>query len=565
MSLYRTWRPRSFADLVGQDAVVRTLSAALTSGKLAHAYLFSGPRGSGKTSAAKILARCINCVHGPTPTPDNTCENCRAMLAGTALDVLEIDAASYRGIDGIREIRDAVKFAPASMRAKVYIIDEAHMLTKEGANAFLKTLEEPPEWAVFILATTEPEKLPVTILSRCQRYAFRRIPVPVIIERLREIASAENMEVDDAALAAIAYRSEGGLRDALTMLEQAAAFADGRRITAESLDAAFGTSARDVAQSLVGALAERDAAGALNAIEAGADAGIDMLVLMRLLVAALRNVLVARVDPALLERDLAPDDALHATQRAESVAQSLLIRALRVLTDAIALARSGGNARLELETAILRVVLVGDDPNIEALSARIATLEGRSGGAPLAARTPAPAPARASAPAARPRPEPARPERTRQDPRQAEPAAQPAPEKRPLESVQEAALQPPEPGGPLTLQRANAAWPSVRAKVESEHVPLKGPLSGARVAGVEGNVVYVQVRTDTDASIVRERIALLEAAASDVLGVPVVVKLRVVAPASVAAKPQVPAPPVEQSGDDPEALFSYLSERIPER
>src|SRR5580693_7910894 len=134
LSLYRRWRPRSFDDLVGQDAVVRTLSAALSSGKLAHAYLFSGPRGSGKTSAAKILARCINCVHGPTPAPDNNCENCRAMLAGTVLDVLEIDAASYRGIDGIREIRDAVKFAPASMRSKVYIIDEAHMLTKEGAN-----------------------------------------------------------------------------------------------------------------------------------------------------------------------------------------------------------------------------------------------------------------------------------------------------------------------------------------------------------------------------------------------------------------------------------------------
>ena len=435
----------------------------------------------------------------------------------------------------------------------MYVIDEAHMLTKEGANAFLKTLEEPPEWAVFILATTEPEKLPVTILSRCQRYAFRRIRGARHYRALaRDRVGRKHRQVDDAALAAIAYRAEGGLRDALTMLEQAAAFADGRRITAESLDAAFGTSARDVAQSLVGALAERDAAGALNAIEAGADAGIDMLVLMRLLVAALRNVLVARVDPALLERDLAPDDALHATERAESVPQSLLIRALRVLTDAIALARSGGNARLELETAILRVVLVGDDPNIEALSARIAALEGRPSGAPPAARTPAPAAARASAPPARPRPEPSRPEPARQEGRGAEPSVQPPPE-------------PPDPGGPLTLQRANAAWPSVRAKVESEHLPLRGPLSGARVAGVEGNVVFIQVRSELDASIVRPRAALLEAAASDVLGAPVVVKLRIVAPAAAAEKPQVPAPPAEQSGDDPEALFNYLSERIPER
>ena len=181
MSLYRTWRPKTFADLVGQDAVVRTLTTAIDTGRLAHAYLFSGPRGSGKTSAAKILARCIECVNGPTALPDNTCENCLAILAGTALDVLEIDAASNRGIDEIRALRDAVKFAPATMRNKVYIIDEAHMLTKEGANAFLKTLEEPPPYATFILATTAPEALPPTILSRCQRYAFRRISIATMI------------------------------------------------------------------------------------------------------------------------------------------------------------------------------------------------------------------------------------------------------------------------------------------------------------------------------------------------------------------------------------------------
>jgi DNA polymerase III subunit gamma/tau len=553
VSLYRTWRPRSFADLVGQDAVVRTLSAALASGKLAHAYLFSGPRGSGKTSAAKILARCIDCVNGPTPTPDNTCENCRAMLAGTAMDVLEIDAASYRGIDGIREIRDAVKFAPTSMRAKVYIIDEAHMLTKEGANAFLKTLEEPPEWAVFILATTEPEKLPVTILSRCQRYAFRRIPVPVTIERLRHIAQAEGIEVDEAALAAIAYRSEGGLRDALTMLEQAAAFADGQRITAESLDAAFGTSGRDVAQTLMDAVAQRDAAAALNAIEIAADDGIDMLVLMRLLVAALRNVLVARVDPALLNRDLAPEDAERATRRAESVAPPLLVRGLRILTDSIALARSGGNARLELESAILRIVLASEDASLDGLSARVAALEERPAGSPSASplrpapapEPPRPEPRRAEAP----RTQSHRPEPRHVEPREAQPSAEPTP--------------PPAPG-PLTLDRAAAAWQSVRTKVQSEYMPLSGPLSGAQVIEVNGNTVHLQVRTDHDASILRERMALIEAAARDVLSVPVVVRVRTAPPP--ANSPGAPPPTQAASqDDDSEALFNYLSERIPER
>ncbi|HEY5426132.1 MAG TPA: DNA polymerase III subunit gamma/tau, partial [Candidatus Tumulicola sp.] len=389
MSLYRTWRPRSFADLVGQDAVVRTLTAAIEGGKLAHAYLFSGPRGSGKTSAAKILARCIDCENGPTATPDNTCENCRAMLAGTALDVLEIDAASNRGIDEIRALRDAVKFAPAAMRMKVYIIDEAHMLTKEGANAFLKTLEEPPAHAVFILATTEPEKLPVTILSRCQRYAFRRIAIPVMIEKMREIAAAEGIAIDEAALAAIAYRADGGLRDALTMLEQAGAYAGSETVTAQTLDLAFGSTGRIFAQIVLDAAIERDAAGALAAIETASDAGTDMHVLIRSVIAAFRNVLVARVDPQLLARDLAPEDAQRAALRAKDVPQSTIVRALRALTDAASLARSGGNPRLELETALLRYILAGEDPSLDALSARLAALEERSGGAPAtAAATP---------------------------------------------------------------------------------------------------------------------------------------------------------------------------------
>jgi DNA polymerase-3 subunit gamma/tau len=562
VSLYRTWRPRSFADLVGQDAVVRTLSAALSSGKLAHAYLFSGPRGSGKTSAAKILARCINCVHGPTPEPDNTCENCRAMLAGTALDVLEIDAASYRGIDGIREIRDAVKFAPAAMRAKVYIIDEAHMLTKEGANAFLKTLEEPPEWAVFILATTEPEKLPVTILSRCQRYAFRRIPVPVTIDRLRFIAGEEGMSVEDAALAAIAYRSEGGLRDALTMLEQAAAFSGGERITAESLDTAFGTSGREVAQALVDAVAARDAAAALETIDSAADGGIDMLVLMRSLVAAFRNVLVARVDPDLLERDLAPEDASRAAQRADSFPQSLLVRALRVLTDSIALARSGGNPRLELETSILRIVLASEDPTLDALSARLSALEDPdprpiSGAAPPERQPRAAQPgSRVAEPAPRPK-QPQRSEPTREElPAAPQPAAQ---------ATVQTSAQKQRASGQLTLQQANAAWPSIKTKAQSERMPLSGPLSGARIVEVDGNILHLQVRTEHDASILRDWMQLIEAAARDVLGPSVTIRVRI-APAAVDASSSQPArssesgPPTTE--DDSGALFSYLDERI---
>jgi DNA polymerase-3 subunit gamma/tau len=543
VSLYRTWRPLAFADLVGQDAVVRTLSSAIDGGKLAHAYLFSGPRGSGKTSAAKIMARCIDCVHGPTSTPDNTCENCLAMIAGTAMDVLEIDAASNRGIDEIRALRDAVKFAPAAMRMKVYIIDEAHMLTKEGANAFLKTLEEPPAHVVFILATTEPEKLPVTILSRCQRYAFRRIAIPVMIERMKHIAAAEKIDIDDEALAAIAYRADGGLRDALTMLEQAAAFAGGQRVTAQTLDVAFGATGRNFADQLLDAIVTRDAAAALSTIEAASDAGTDMQVLIRSLIAAFRNLLVARVDPALLARDLAPEDAQRATERAKDVPQSTIVRALRVFSEALALARSGGTARLELETALLRFVLAADDPSLDALGARVAALEeGRGANAGVSAAPPSAAAAPKAAPKAARRIE-----------------AEPEPEPEPVRAAQTLA-----PGEEISVQKVRAAWQSIRGKVESERPPLRIPLAGTVVEAVDGNAVILKLRDAASADMLRDHTKMIEAAIADVLGRPLKVTLRVEGNAARSkGEPRpaaAPAPAAEP--EDADALFNYASERI---
>ncbi|HEY8296431.1 MAG TPA: DNA polymerase III subunit gamma/tau [Candidatus Baltobacteraceae bacterium] len=543
MSLYRTWRPKTFADLVGQDAVVRTLTSAIESGKLAHAYLFSGPRGSGKTSAAKILARCINCAAGPTATPDNSCEFCLAMLSGTALDVLEIDAASNRGIDEIRALRDAVKFAPSAMRMKVYIIDEAHMLTKEGANAFLKTLEEPPAHAVFLLATTEPEKLPVTILSRCQRYAFRRISIPVMIERMREIAAAEGIAIDDTALSAIAYRADGGLRDALTMLEQAASFADGA-IDSATIDLAFGATGRNSARALLERALARDAAGMLAAIDDASDAGTDMQVLIRSLIAEFRNLLVGRIDPALLARDLAPEDAQLAAERARGVAQVQLVRALRLLTEALATARTSGHPRLELESALLRFVLASEDPTLDALSARVATLEM---GSPLSALTVAPPP---SPPVAQPKPVP-KPER------------EPEPEIEP-ERVPESPAAAPARGGEITIQKVRAAWQSIRTKVESEKQSLKGALSRVVVDSIEGNAVILKPINSISADILKDSAKLIETAIADVVGAPLRVTLRVDAAVTRAKSAAPPPPTPPQSEDDPDQLFTYLNERIKE-
>jgi DNA polymerase III subunit gamma/tau len=443
------------------------------------------------------------------------------MLAGTALDVLEIDAASNRGIDEIRALREAVKFAPASMRMKIYIIDEAHMLTKEGANAFLKTLEEPPAHAVFILATTEPERLPVTILSRCQRYAFRRIVVPVMIEKMKAIAKAEKIAVDDDALAAIAYRADGGLRDALTMLEQLAAYSGGAPATAATLDLAFGSTGRQFAEALVDAAAAGDATVALRVVEEAADAGTDLPVLMRSLIAAFRNLLVARIDPELLARDLAPEDAARVARRAQGFPQPTILRALRTFGEAAGLVRSGGNARLELETALLRFIMTSEDPALDALSTRIAVLEQRLGAAP--------APPAAAASAA--------PPSVTAEPVAAEPSHAAEPPKR----------------GDVSLQKVRAAWQSIRGKVEGERQSLSAPLSRAAIDSVESNSIVLKLPNAWSAETLRDHAALIEKAIADVLGVPLKLRLKVDGSA-----PRAAAAPEEST----DALFDYANERI---
>ena len=455
------------------------------------------------------------------------------------MDVLEIDAASNRGIDEIRALRDAVKFAPSSMRNKVYIIDEAHMLTDQGANAFLKTLEEPPPYVVFILATTAPEKLPATILSRCQRYGFRRIAIPVMIARMAEVAKGEKIEIDDEALSAIAYRADGGLRDALTMLEQAAAFAEGA-ISAQIIDVAFGTTGRGSARALLDAIIARDAALMLRTIDEASDSGTDMQVLNRTLIAELRNLLVARIDPELLTRDLAPEDAQAALSRAAAVPQAELIAALRLLSEALATARTSGHPRLELESALLRFMLTDQDATMQTLNARVMALE--NGVPPAAPQTPAAAaPSRSRAPKAA-------------DPSavlaaQAVPAPQSPPEK---------TLDRP-PGGALSLQKIRASWNNVRARIESERMPLRAPLSRALVDAFEDNRLTIKLPSDFEADILRGEQPLIEHAIADVLGEPIKVIFRTDGGGSGRAS-RSGTPPA--AGDDPTDLLQYATERI---
>lgn len=290
ISLYRKWRSQTFDDIVGQPAIVQTLKNAIKNNRLAHAYLFTGPRGTGKTSAARILAKALNCEKGPTPSPCCQCDQCTKIRDGHSVNVIEIDAASNRGIDEIRELREKVRYSPVEGRYKVYIIDEVHMLTPEAFNALLKTLEEPPSHTVFVLATTELQKVPLTIASRCQRLDFGRINLPEIEKHLQKIAEAEGFTIEEKALNLIGRMAEGGMRDAISLLDQLVSFS-GNNITYDDVVTVFGTADEELLFGFGNALAAGDIATALNLIEKGLSEGKSILQLTRDLVGHFRNLL----------------------------------------------------------------------------------------------------------------------------------------------------------------------------------------------------------------------------------------------------------------------------------
>ena len=382
LTLYRKHRPAAFDELVGQPHVVQGLSAAVKSGRVAHAYLFSGPRGTGKTSAARILAKCLNCMtNGPRPDPCGICEACTSIAAGTAFDVVEIDAASNRGINEIRELRERVQFAPSQFRKKVYIIDEVHMLTSEAFNALLKTLEEPPEYVVFVLATTELHRVPATILSRCQRYEFRRMTAPIIAKRVQEVAKREKIPIDEAASVRISHLADGALRDALVMLEQARGFAAGKAIDDGVLDAAFGRSHRDVIDKLIDAIVAADPSAALQTVADANAQGVDPAWLSKELLRWFRLALLARTSRPVLAEEAPPDEAESIARRAERLARGRIMTALRVLSDVVA-QRWSTQPRIDLELALARIIVPSDELTLQSLSDRLRALEERGGNGP---------------------------------------------------------------------------------------------------------------------------------------------------------------------------------------
>jgi DNA polymerase-3 subunit gamma/tau len=356
----RRYRPQAFAELIGQEHVGRGLTGAIQSHRVGHAYLFTGARGVGKTSAARILAKALNCEKGPTPEPCNTCETCREVNTGDDIDVVEIDGASNRGIDEIRQLRQNVNVRPSRSRFKVYIIDEVHMLTIPAFNALLKTLEEPPEHVKFVFCTTEPEKIPITILSRCQRYDFSGIQAPQILKRLKQIVAAEGVEAEHEALAILARRAAGSMRDSQSLLEQLLAFGS-NRITVADVNAMLGTAGGERLVALATHLVERNPAAALADLDKALAEGVDVGQLMDQLLGYFRDAMAAAVGcPADSFVHTAPSEQEAVAASAKQLGLETILAVMQILDHALARLRYSTHGRTLAELALVRIAHLAD-------------------------------------------------------------------------------------------------------------------------------------------------------------------------------------------------------------
>ncbi len=477
-SLYRRHRPRSFADVVGQEHVVRTLSNAVEQGKVHHAYLFVGSRGTGKTSMAKILAACLNCVDGPTTTPCGACESCVAIANATSLDVIEMDAASNNSVDDIRDLREKVAYAPVSGRHKVYILDEAHMLSQQAWNAFLKTLEEPPPRTIFVLATTEAQKVLPTVVDRCHRFDFGRPTVEQVVTVLQRVVDAEQIEIEPGALGLVARHATGSFRDALGTLEQLVTYAGGAKITSTDVLAVLGIADAEQLFAAVDAIAAHDPAAALRAGAVLAQSGRDPGQVLRDLEVHGRELLTVQVlgeVPVELrvtaERDRRLGDQARALPRTDAV------RLLDLVSQALAATADGAQARIQLELVLIKAAAPEIDPSTSALLARIERLEEGLRAAASARAASQAAPVHAPLPTdAEPAPSAIH----------VEPAPSPTPvEPRPPAAHAEPAAQPSSaPPSALALDAAIASWPAVLDLVRGENPMLAGALAAARPVSV---------------------------------------------------------------------------------
>jgi DNA polymerase-3 subunit gamma/tau len=509
-SLYRRHRPGSFDEVVGQTHVVRTLRNAVEQGKVHHAYLFVGSRGTGKTSMAKILARSLNCERGgPTVTPCGECESCVTIAAGTSVDVIEMDAASNRSVDDVRDLRERVAYAPAGGHWKVYILDEAHMLTKEAWNAFLKTLEEPPPNTVFVLATTESHKVMATIADRCQRFDFQRPSLEQISEVLNRVAAAESIQVEEGAVAMIARSASGSFRDALGTLDQLVAFG-GENVELKDVLEMLGAADADLLFEAVDAVVAEDPKGVLIGVEKMARSGRDPSQFARDLLAHLRHLLIVQTTGEVPTTFVVTaTDTARMQAQASAIRPANLIRTIDQLADALTAVREGDDARMAVEIALLKAARPDLDPDTAGLLRRVERLESGSAGAagPVSDTSPAPTGAgpASSPPTAQPSPADTPPPAEKEDPPPADnppPAEEEEAEAAPTPEAEASPAQAPPAGGddsedspgrespesetgpagqePLSLDEIQRVWPAVLQKLGETAPALASCLEGAR-------------------------------------------------------------------------------------
>ena len=474
--LARKWRPQTFDQVVGQTTVTRTLKNALTSGRIGHAFLLSGPRGVGKTTTARVLAKALNCAKGdaPQPEPCGECASCREIAAGASLDVQEIDGATHNGVEQVRELRESARYNPARDRFKIWIIDEVHMLSTGAFNALLKTLEEPPPRVKFVFATTEYHKIPDTIVSRCQQYDFRLIPARELLVHLREVADGEQVQVSDETLGRIARAAEGSVRDALSLFDQVLSFS-GQEVRDEDVSALLGLIDRELLLAISRAVAAGDSLALLEGVERLSDHGVDYRNFVRELLLHFREILLLKLAPpgSALLASLTPEERERVRPLAGEFSEEDLLRVVEVLTEADTELRLAQDPRVTVELALLKLVQLR---RLMPFAELVDRVERMAGGAvpaprPTAPASPAPPPAapRAAIPAARPAPAPAAPAPA------APPAVSPAP-----------TFEPSSTATPENLLGALAA---------QARPSLAQPLKGALVRE-EGDAVVLEVQPD---------------------------------------------------------------------
>ncbi|OBI16789.1 DNA polymerase III subunit gamma/tau [Mycobacterium sp. E2327] len=549
MALYRKYRPATFAEVVGQEHVTEPLSIALEAGRINHAYLFSGPRGCGKTSSARILARSLNCAQGPTATPCGVCESCVALApnAPGSIDVVELDAASHGGVDDTRELRDRAFYAPAQSRYRVFIVDEAHMVTTAGFNALLKIVEEPPEHLIFIFATTEPEKVLPTIRSRTHHYPFRLLPPKTMRALVGRICEQEGVVVDDAVYPLVIRAGGGSPRDTLSVLDQLLAGAEGNHVTYQRALGLLGATDVALIDDAVDALAAADAAALFGAVESVIDAGHDPRRFATDLLERFRDLIVLQAVPDAVSRGVvdAPEDVLdRMREQAARIGPATLTRYAEVVQAGLGEMRGATAPRLLLEVICARLLLPSASDAESALLQRVERIETRLGvsiPASEAVAEPSPPPRRVTVSRPQPKPEPT-----------PEPAPEPAPPPAPVPAP------PPEPEsasapGELNASAVRTMWPTVRDKVRQRSRTTEVMLAGATVRAVEDNtLVLTHASAPLAKRLSEQRNAdVIAEALKDALGVSWRVRCEVgdPAPAPTAPPPVVREAPPDEPAD----------------